>query len=177
MTKPRSQLISYSDTPYYHISSRCVRRAFLCGEDPLTQKSYEHRRLWIEDRMRLLSSLFSIEILAYTLMSNHIHMILKAVPDEATNWTDEDVIRRWLSIFRGPLIVHQYLNGEQISLLERETVSSLVICWRTRLTEISWFMKCLNEPIARQANKEDHCTGHFWGRVFAPANPAFITSM
>ncbi len=166
MTKPRSQLISYSDTPYYSITSRCVRRAFLCGEDPLTQKSYEHRRQWIEDRMRLLSSLFSIEICAFAILSNHMHIILKAVPEEASEWSDRDVIQRWLSIFRGPLIANQYLAGGEITQAEKETLSSLINLWRNRLTDISWFMKCLNEPIARQANKEDKCTGHFWESRF-----------
>lgn len=166
MTKPRNQLISYSDTPYYSITSRCVRRAFLCGEDPLTQKSYEYRRQWIEDRMRLLSSLFSLEICAYSIMTNHIHIILKAVPEEANHWNDKDVIRRWLSIFRGPLIAHHYLSGGETSRAEKDTLNSLVKLWRQRLTDISWFMKCLNEPIARQANKEDGCTGHFWQARF-----------
>ena len=115
MTKPRSQLISYSDTPYYSITSRCVRRAFLCGLDPLTQNSYEHRRQWIEDRMRLLSSLFSLEICAFCVMSNHIHLVIKAIPEEAEGWSDKDVIRRWLSIFRGPLIAHQYLSDSATS--------------------------------------------------------------
>ncbi len=166
MTKPRSQLISYRDTPYYLITSRCVRRAFLCGEDPLTQKNYEHRRQWIEDRIRLLSSLFSLEICASVIMSNHIHLVLKAIPDEAIDWTEEEVVRRWLSLFRGPLIAHRYLSGELTSQVEKETISSLIECWRQRLTDISWFMKCLNEPIARQANKEDRCTGHFWEARF-----------
>ncbi len=144
MTKPRSQLISYSDTLFYHITSRCVRRAFLCGQDPLTQKSYEHRRQWIEDRIRLLSSVFSIEICAYAVLSNHIHLVLKAVPDEEKDWTDEDVMCRWLSIFRGPLIVQQHLNGKQTSPAEKETINSLLALWRKRLTDISWFMKSLN---------------------------------
>ena len=166
MTKPRRQLISYSDTLYYSITSRCVRRAFLCGKDPLTQKSYEHRRKWIEDRIRLLSSLFSVEILSYAVMSNHIHVVLKAKPDEATAWTDWDVIRRWLSIYRGPLIANRYLEGAELSSAEQASLLSFVKCWRERLASISWFMKCLNEPIARQANKEDGCTGHFWQARF-----------
>ncbi|MFT6200871.1 MAG: hypothetical protein ACJAZJ_000047, partial [Candidatus Endobugula sp.] len=46
MTRPRKELISISDTPYYHIVSRCVRRAFLCGFDNTSQRDYEHRRQW-----------------------------------------------------------------------------------------------------------------------------------
>ena len=166
MTKPRRQLINYSDSLYYSITSRCVRRTFLCGEDPLTQKSYEHRRKWIEDRIRILSSLFSLEILSYAVMSNHIHVVLKAFPGEAIAWSDREVIRRWLSIYRGPLIARRYLEGVELSQAEWETLLELVKVWRQRLDSISWFMKCLNEPIARQANKEDGCTGHFWEARF-----------
>lgn len=72
MTKPRRQLISYSDTLYYSITSRCIRRSYLCGIDPLTKKNYEHRRQWIEDRIRLLSSLFSLEVLSYAIMTAYV---------------------------------------------------------------------------------------------------------
>jgi REP-associated tyrosine transposase len=49
MPTARKYQISLSDTPYYHCISRCVRRAFLCGEDSVTGKSYDHRKQWVAD--------------------------------------------------------------------------------------------------------------------------------
>ena len=65
MTQPRSNLISLEDTPYYHCVSRCVRRAFLCGDDFYSGQSYEHRREWITSRLGVLANMFCIEICAY----------------------------------------------------------------------------------------------------------------
>ena len=48
MTRPRSTLVSLSDTPWYHVVNRCVRRAFLCGKDDHSGVSYDHRRGWIK---------------------------------------------------------------------------------------------------------------------------------
>jgi hypothetical protein len=56
-------------------------------------------------------------------------------------------------------------------------VSEIADVYRKRLSSLSWFMTCLNEQIAHAANKEDKCTGHFWGRFFAPAKSAYIISM
>jgi len=166
MTRPRKALISLADTPYYHITSRCVRRAFLCGVDHYSGRSYEHRRQWVVDRIRLLSSLFAIDICAYAVMSNHYHLVLKLCPEQLGDLTDDDIMDRWCALFKGPLLVQNYRNGEDLKPFEQAAVSDTVNVWRTRLASISWFMRCLNQPIARQANLEDKCTGKFWESRF-----------
>ena len=155
-----------ADTPYYHITSRCVRRAFLCGTDKHTGKSYDHRRSWIEDRIRVLSSLFSVSVCAYAVMSNHYHLVVKLNTDVTNIWSDDDVLQRWTALFRGPLLVQRHRTGESLNAAEQETLRSIAAVYRKRLDSLSWFMKCLNEPIARKANAEDRCTGHFWEARF-----------
>ncbi len=71
MTQARSQQISLEDTPYYHCISRCVRRAFLCGEDHVTGANYEHRKTWVVEKLKELSEVFAIDVCAYAIMSNH----------------------------------------------------------------------------------------------------------
>lgn len=166
MPRARKHLVCLEATPYYHVSSRCVRRAFLCGADKRTGKSYEHRRGWIEDRVRVLSSLFSIDLCAYAVMSNHYHLVVRLDPTEPEGWSDDEVVARWTALFRGPLLVQRYRAGEPMTTAERDTVRSIVAVYRTRLGSLSWFMKCLNEPIARRANAEDGCRGHFWEARF-----------
>ena len=166
MTQARETLISVDDTPYYHLISRCVRRTFLCGVDPKTGKNFEHRRQWIEDRIRVLSSLFAIDICAYAVMSNHIHIVVKICLEQAESWSTTEVLQRWTSLYKGPLLVQKLLQGTSLSSSEQKAIDELAEVYRKRLTSISWFMKCLNEPIARAANKEDQCTGHFWESRF-----------
>jgi REP element-mobilizing transposase RayT len=166
MPRARKHLVCLADTPYYHVHSRCVRRAFLCGVDRHNGKSYEHRRGWIEDRVRVLASLFSIDLCAYAVMSNHYHLVVKLNPGESDGWLDEEVLDRWTALFRGPLLVQRYRAGESLSSAEGDTLRSIAAVYRDRLGSLSWFMKCLNEPIARQANAEDGCTGHFWEARF-----------
>lgn len=147
MTVARSQQISLVHTPYYHCVSRCVRRAFLCGKDRYSGKNFEHRRQWLEDRLALLAEVFAIDLLAYAIMSNHYHVVLRVNRDEANGWCDDEVVERWSQLFRVPDAV------DDVALIDK---------WRLRLSSISWFMRCLNEPLARYANKEDECRGRFW---------------
>ncbi|MEW8657559.1 MAG: transposase [Candidatus Thiodiazotropha endolucinida] len=162
MPKPRKAQVSLETTPYYHCVSRCVRRAFLCGIDSHTGKNYEHRRQWIVDRMKQLAEIFAIDICAYAVLSNHYHVILHVDIKEAAEWSEEDIIERWERLFSLPVIIQRYRSMEVISKAERDMVSELVTKWRKRLHDISWFMRCINEPIARQANQEDGCTARYW---------------
>jgi len=162
MPEPRYRQVSIKDTPYYHCISRCVRRAFLCGEDSLSGFNFEHRRQWIGDRIKLLCSVFAVDLCAYAIMSNHYHIVIRIDVEKVKVWSDEEVARRWMQVFTGPLLMHQYLDNADLTDTELERVSELFSTWRERLADLSWFMRCINEPIARMANAEDHCTGRFW---------------
>jgi len=162
MPTARKNQISLTDTPYYHCISRCVRRAFLCGQDKITGQSYEHRKQWVADKLAELAHVFAIEVYAYAIMSNHTHTVLKVNTAMAENWSRDEVIARWMQLFSGNLLIQRYLNGDCKTLAEISQIHELVETWRNRLTDISWFMRCLNESIARKANAEDKCTGRFW---------------
>ncbi|WP_227501121.1 transposase [Marinobacter sp. C1S70] len=166
MPKARAQLVSVSDTPFYHVVSRCVRRTFLCGQDRATGRCYEHRRGWIEERIRLLASVFAVDVASYAVMSNHYHLVVKLSPDDVEPWSIDEVLARWCSLYKGPPLVQRYHRGDELCAAELRRVQEYAETFRQRLTDLSWFMKCLNEPIARQANKEDECTGHFWESRF-----------
>lgn len=181
MTTARKHQISLSDTPYYHVVSRCVRRSYLCGSDTVTGQCYEHRRQWIEDRIRLLSTVFSIDICSYAVMSNHYHIVLKIDNKTPESWSFDEVIQRWRCLYRGPFLLQKYLKGEALCPAEQRVLDDLVESWRLRLSSLSEFMQLLNQAIARQANQEENCTGRFWeGRYKSQAllsDEALLTAM
>ena len=162
MTRARDQIISLDDTPYYHCMARCVRRAYLFGEDSVTGRSFNHRKAWVVDKLGFLSDVFSIDVCAYAVMSNHYHVVFRVDAQAAESWSEREVIDRWTSLFAGNVLVGRYLAGEATSKAEQAKVSEFVETWRARLIDISWFMRVLNESIARQANQEDNCKGRFW---------------
>lgn len=179
MPKPRKLQISVTDTPYYHLVSRCVRRAFLCGCSETY--NFEHRRGWILERMTLLTQMFAIDVAAYAIMSNHYHLVVRVDAEKAASWSAGDITCRWQLLFRLPLLVERYLAGQSSGEAENQATETIIESWRARLCDISWFMRCLNEHIARCANFEDRCTGRFWeGRFKSQAlldEKALLTAM
>ncbi len=162
MPKPRKSLIAVESTPYYHCVARCVRRAFLCGTDVQTGTSYEHRRGWLEDRLLELPTIFAIDVAAYAIMSNHYHAVLHINVKRAKSWSDLDVVERWHQLFSGTLMSQNFLKNGCLPAVEMLVFQDVIDKWRVRLQDISWFMRVLNETIAREANHEDECTGRFW---------------
>ena len=161
MTRARYTQVSLDSTPYYHCICRCVRRAFLCGKDHYSGQDYEHRRQWVVDRLAVLGEVFAIDLCAYAVMSNHYHVVVRLNQKKAQVWSDTEVAERWMRLFSGPLVVKRWLSGQSEG---GEALKALEIVgqWRERLYDLGWFMKCLNEYLARRANEEDCCKGRFW---------------
>jgi len=163
MPNLRQNIVIEGVPQVFHCVSRCVRRAFLCGVDGYSGRDYEHRRGWVKERLKELSEAFAVEIYAYAVMSNHLHVVMRTDSERAGEWSAEEVVSRWRSIFpedrdeNGQPILP---DGEALARAagDLETVEK----WRGRLASVSWVMRCLSEKIARRANREDNCKGRFW---------------
>ena len=149
MAIPRSELINLDTTPFYHCMARCVRRNYLCGLDLETQKDYSHRKYWILQRLKFLTTIFAIDVCAYGIMSNHYHLILFVDEKRTREWSKSEIKERWGALF-------------PLSAKENQENPKKLRLWREQLCSISWFMRCLNEYIAKEANKEEDCRGRFW---------------
>jgi REP element-mobilizing transposase RayT len=176
----RTSLICLSDTPYYHVIARCVRRAWLCGYDAYAGKDYSHRKHWVMQRLRFLSQIFAIDLCAYAIMSNHYHLVLHVDRDSAAKMSKAEIVQRWTQLFRAPPPILRWQDGEATAA-ERVIAEQTIERWRKRLIDISWYMRTLNEYLARRANAEDECSGRFWeGRFKSQAlldEAGLITAM
>ena len=163
---PRGEIVRDGEVGVYHCWSRCVRRAFLCGNDPVTGKDFGYRRDWIRQFEERLAGLFGIEVAFRGELNNHIHLILRTRPDVVALWSDEEVARRWLTITH----LVRSKDGQTIKELDDVRIAmetadpQRVDQLRGRLASVSYFMGALCEHIARRSNLEDHCRGSFWNR-------------
>ena len=163
MTQSRKTQISLDATPFYHCYVRCVRRAFLCGEDFSTGENYDHRKQWLVSRIKFLSYVYAIDVCAYAIMSNHYHVVLHVDKARAESWSQEEVVERWMQLYNGDILVNRWLQSPHtIDKATLEVVEETIEKWRERLYDIGWFMRGINETIARMANEEENCTGRFW---------------
>jgi hypothetical protein len=160
----RSEIVREGEVGVYHCWSRCVRRAFLCGHDELTGRDYEHRREWVRTFCERLAGLFGVEVGFHVEMSNHLHLVLRTRPDVVDLWSDEDVVRRYLTITRlvrsrDGRTIRQPTEVEIAMVLAQPAE---VTKHRAALSSISKFVGALSEHVARRANREDGVDGRFW---------------
>ena len=159
----RKEIVEEDRVGVYHCVARCVRRAFLCGQDPVSGRSFEHRKEWVRKKLEQLAAIFAIDIGGYAAMSNHLHVVLRLRPDVLLGWSDEEIARRWWRLFPW----RRDKDGRPAEPEEHELAMlvadpKVAAERRRRLGSLSWLMRCLCEPIARRANREDQCTGRFW---------------
>jgi len=160
LTIARSKLVDLSVSRWYHTISRCVRRAHLLGEGAVAGD----RKLWIERRLKELDAIFAVSVGGFAVLDNHLHLLLRLDPGVVQAWSDEDVVRRWFKLFpprgsdRRPLTVAKVKE----LVAKRLEDAKWLVQTRQRLGSMSWFMKCLKEPLSRLVNKEEKCTGAFF---------------
>ena len=115
MTKPRSHYVDSQQPRFYHIGSRCVRRAWLLGKDPLTNRNHDHRKTVFLNRLKHLCRFFSVSVMGYAIMSNHFHLVVQYDPLESQSWDDEEVARRWCAAFNGRPFTQAHLASDTLA--------------------------------------------------------------
>ncbi len=159
MARPRSAIVDPEKIGVYHCISRCVRRESLIATPA--------RRTWIMERLRFLSSHAAIDVLAFAIMTNHIHLLLRIRPDGTDAMSDRDAVRRRIA-----LLPSQRLRRRLGIPSDAEPADAEVDLWladpaqvaraRRDLCSLGFFHRLLKEPCARMWNREDRVSGHFW---------------
>ena len=159
----RVEIFSPDEIAIVHVMNRTVRRCFLMGDDPLTGKNYDHRKEWLETQLKRLAAQFGIDLLCQAIMSNHFHLVLRSRPDVVAEWDDTEVARRWLMLC--PVRKDEHGQAEEPTESELNTIRKnrkKLEAIRSRLSDISWWMRLLSQNIAQRANREDEEVGKFW---------------
>ena len=163
----RVEVFSASEVAIVHVLNRVVRRCFLLGDDPVSGKNYDHRKEWIEELLKRFSACFGIDLLAFAIMSNHFHLILRSRPDVVGTWDDTEVARRWLLLC--PVRKTADRSPEEPNDVELNTIrndAEKLATIRLRLSDIGWWMRLLCQQVAVRANHEDQEMGKFWQSRF-----------
>ena len=173
----RAEVFSPDEIAIVHVMNRTVRRCFLLGDDPISGKNFDHRKGWMEDQLEIQAQNFGIDLICYALMSNHFHLILRSRPDIVATWDDTEVARRWLTLCpkrkpskrksaKGqgkdpkPLVPTQ----AEIDAIVNDPAELQDL--RSRLSDISWWMRLLSQKIGSRANRDDGEIGKFWQSRF-----------
>lgn len=161
--KPRAEIFAPDQIATVHVMNRVVRRCFLMGTDSISGKDYDYRKDWFEVELERAAAYFGIDCLNFAILSNHFHLMLRSRPDVVASWDDREVARRWLMLC--PTLAKKKDSGGEPTEAELNSIvadKALVTELRSRLSDISWWMRLICQRIAQRANLEDGQTGKFW---------------
>jgi hypothetical protein len=159
----RAEVVDPNEVSVAHVYNRTVRRCFLMGDDAVSGKNFDHRKVWIEQYLQQFAAAFAVDLLGFSILSNHFHLILRARPDVVATWDDREVARRWL------LLCPHRRSADSTPMPPTEAeINSIAGCSvkrqeiRSRLSSMSWWMRLLCQRIAQRANREEEETGRFF---------------
>ncbi|OYP34357.1 transposase [Rhodopirellula sp. MGV] len=163
---PRGEVIDPTESAIVHVMSRTVRQYYFLGFDPLTGKNCDHRKEWIERLLERFAGLFGIDLLSYSILSNHYHIVFRSRPDIVSDWDDTEVAKRWLSICPTRRCQRRNCEPNEAELDTIRKCPQLLADTRERLANVSWWMRLLNQRVAQRANSESNESGKFWQERF-----------
>ncbi|MFN5623826.1 MAG: transposase [Planctomyces sp.] len=159
----RVEVFAADEVAVVHVMNRTVRRCFLLGYDPVSGRNHDHRKVWIDEQLVHQAKHFGIDLLCQAIMANHLHLVLRSRPDVVQEWNSEEVARRWLMLCperrdenRRPLAPTEFEINRLVN--NKEKLAAV----RSRLSDVSWWMRLLCQNIAQRANREDGEVGKFW---------------
>ncbi len=159
----RSEVFDPNEVAILHVCARVVRRCFLFGVDPVTGKNHDHRKVWIEEQLKLLAANFGIDLLGFAILSNHFHLIVRSRPDVVQTWDHSELARRWLMLC--PKRKKKDRSPEEPNEFELNSIRSdpdKLATIRKRLSDVAWWMRLLCQNIGTRANQEDQQVGKFF---------------
>jgi len=162
MAIPRNRIFDRTKPVTCHCVSRCVRRISLLAP--------EERRRALHDRLTQLVRFFAIDVLEWSLLTNHFHLVASTHPDLAAHWSDQEVATRWRTlspdyVWRRRNRIDRSLPAQPEEIAAAVADPDLIARWRCNLADLSIFHKFLKQKIARAINLQDDVTGHcFEGR-------------
>ena len=159
----REEVFSPDEIAVVHVVHRVTRRACLMGYDDYTGKNFDHRRGWVESELQRSAASFGIDLIAYSVMNNHLHMVLRSRPDVVLTWDNTQVAYRWLMLC--PVRKNKDKSPKEPSEAELNRIrndAKRLREIRTRLSDISWWVRLMCQRIGQRANLEDKASGKFW---------------
>lgn len=159
----RGELFTPDEIATVHVMNRVVRRSYLLGTDSHSGKNYDYRKDWLEKELERVAAYFGIDCLNFAVLSNHFHLILRSRPDVVATWDDREVARRWLLLCpKGKARRRPPKEPTEPQLNSITNDSDMLKEIRSRLSDISWWMRLVSQRIAQWANGEDEQKGKFW---------------
>ena len=71
----RVEVFASHEVTIVHVLNRTVRLCFLLGNDPVSDKNFDHRKQWTESELVHLAKFFGIDLLCHAILSNHFHLV------------------------------------------------------------------------------------------------------